>query len=61
MTVALEVWVMDIKTGRIEVQTRLLCRDCLGEMDIKGCSGEVSDGNEVWFIGNWRKGVILGQ
>lgn len=36
MTVALEVWVMDIKTGRIlRVQTRLLCRDCLGKWILK--------------------------
>ena len=27
-------------------------------MDVKGCSGEVSDGNEERFIGNWRKGDL---
>jgi len=25
-------------------------------MNIKGASGKVSDGNEKYVIGNWRKG-----
>lgn len=24
-------------------------------VDVKGNYGEVSEGNEEWFIGNWRK------
>ena len=33
----------------------------LGETDIRGCSGGVSDGTEGWFIGNWRKGDPCGN
>ena len=25
-------------------------------MEVKGASGEISDGNEEYLIGNWRKG-----
>lgn len=44
-------WVMDTGWKSFEVHDR--------NMDVKGNSGEVSDGNEEFVIGCWRKGNLF--
>lgn len=56
------VWncVVGIDWRSFEVQARkglYCCKEPTGRnMDIKGHSGEISDRNEEYVIGNWRRG-----